>query len=219
MMNISTTYRQSLKEEILVTAMELFINLGIKAVKMDDIANKLGISKRTLYEAYENKEDLLFECAKMWREKREERTKEIIGKCSNVMDIILHMYKQKIEEYKTVSPLFYREIVKYPKIMAFFEEDAAEKKQHFLKFLNRGIKEGYFRADVNYDLLVSSHETLSKNMLMENLYKKYTMEELFFNLIFVSFRGFCTKKGIEEMDLYLEINNTGKPETTVNETC
>ncbi|WP_256372605.1 TetR/AcrR family transcriptional regulator [Xylanibacter muris] len=213
-MNIQTTYRQSLKEEILVTAMELFINMGIKAVKMDDIANKLGISKRTLYETCDNKEELLFECAKMYKKKREIKTKELIKECNSAMDILLRMYKQKIEECKVVNPQFYLDIVKYPKITAFFEEDAAEKKRHFLKFLNRGINEGYFRADVNYNLLVNSHEILSKSIVMENLYKKYTMEELFFNLIFVSFRGFCTKKGIEEMDFYLEMNtNTNNTDT------
>ena len=51
-----TTYRQELKEKILITAVELFHKNGIKSVKMDDIANELKISKRTLYEIYSNKE-------------------------------------------------------------------------------------------------------------------------------------------------------------------
>ena len=54
-----SSYRQALKERILKTAMELFATHGVKAVKMDDIAASLGISKRTLYEIYENKEVLL----------------------------------------------------------------------------------------------------------------------------------------------------------------
>ena len=54
-----TIYRQELKGKILVTAMSLFKREGIKRVKMDDIAQALSISKRTLYETYENKEQLL----------------------------------------------------------------------------------------------------------------------------------------------------------------
>lgn len=57
--NIST-YRQSLKDKILETSMKMFQEKGIRAVKMDDIANRLSISKRTLYEIYDDKERLLF---------------------------------------------------------------------------------------------------------------------------------------------------------------
>ena len=59
--NAPTEYREQLKDRILKTAMQEFLTNGIKQVKMDDIARKLGISKRTLYEIYGNKEELLFE--------------------------------------------------------------------------------------------------------------------------------------------------------------
>lgn len=51
-----TLYRKGLKEKILQTSMQMFKVHGIKAVKMDDIATRLSISKRTLYEIYANKE-------------------------------------------------------------------------------------------------------------------------------------------------------------------
>ena len=59
-----TAYRENLRNKILNTAMTLFKQRGIKAVRMDDIATEMGISKRTLYEIYSNKEDLLYECVK-----------------------------------------------------------------------------------------------------------------------------------------------------------
>lgn len=59
--NVTTEYREQLKGRILQSAMHEFRTNGIKQVKMDDIARKLGISKRTLYEIYGNKEDLLME--------------------------------------------------------------------------------------------------------------------------------------------------------------
>ena len=54
-----TLYRQELKGKILQTAMEEFTQKGVRAVKMDDIATRLSISKRTLYEIYSNKEDFV----------------------------------------------------------------------------------------------------------------------------------------------------------------
>ena len=50
-----TNYRQELRDKILRTAIRLFKQHGVKSVKMDDISNALAISKRTLYEIYDNK--------------------------------------------------------------------------------------------------------------------------------------------------------------------
>ena len=59
-----TCYKLELRNRILKAAMTEFLHKGVKSVKMDDIANTLAISKRTLYEIYSNKEELLLEvCA------------------------------------------------------------------------------------------------------------------------------------------------------------
>lgn len=57
-------YRQELRLRLLRVAMREFRSKGIKAVKMDDIANILSVSKRTMYETFENKEHLLMESVK-----------------------------------------------------------------------------------------------------------------------------------------------------------
>ncbi|HEY9550780.1 MAG TPA: helix-turn-helix domain-containing protein, partial [Prevotella sp.] len=73
-----TVYRQELKGKILEAAMLEFAKKGIRAVKMDDIATILSISKRTLYEIYSNKEDLLLEGIRMKHEERERHFKDFI---------------------------------------------------------------------------------------------------------------------------------------------
>ena len=55
-LNTPTEYRRQLRKRILEVASLEFRSKGIRSVKMDDIANSLSISKRTLYEIYENKE-------------------------------------------------------------------------------------------------------------------------------------------------------------------
>ena len=64
MINSENTYRSELRERILAIATQMFTTRGIRKVKMDDIANRLKISKRTLYEVYQNKEDLCWRCCK-----------------------------------------------------------------------------------------------------------------------------------------------------------
>lgn len=123
------------------------------------------------------------------------------------MDIILHSFRITIEQLKYTSPAFYIDLVKYPKIMKHFEDDKKSTQEQFLEFLHKGIDEGYFRNDVNYELLLYILDAQQHYILMSQLYKKYTMEEIFYNLIFVSIRGFCTNKGIEVLDNFLLSNH------------
>ena len=89
----STAYKIALKEKILEHAMTMFINHGIRAVKMDDIANDLQISKRTLYELYINKEELLYEGIKVSMTRRAEELSKMVSGLDNVMDIIIDANK------------------------------------------------------------------------------------------------------------------------------
>ena len=70
--------KKEIYSQIIEVAHQLFIEHGIKDVKMDDIATKLSISKRTIYELFNDKEQLLREVLKFQNEKMHERGKEII---------------------------------------------------------------------------------------------------------------------------------------------
>lgn len=198
-----TTYKESLKEKILSAAMALFAEKGIKAVKMDDIANSLSISKRTIYEICENKEDLLFEGVKKRKSAQQEALREFAEGADNVMDIILHSFRLTIEQFKFTNPVFYSDLMKYPRIMRYFEEDKKKSQKQFREFLHRGIGEGYFREDVNYDLIIYILSAQERYIMMSQLYNMYSMEEIFYNLIFISLCGICTNKGIEVLDGFL----------------
>ena len=69
-----------------------------------------------------------------------------------------------------------------------------------LKFMERGIYEGYFRDDVNYELAWRLFDALGKYVMVNQLYRQYTIEEIFQNLVFVTMRGLCTEKGIKALD-------------------
>lgn len=201
--NISE-YRQSLKDRILETAMSLFAENGIRAVKMDDIANLLSISKRTLYEVYEDKEHLLFEGVKKYHKLRNEKMRRIAAESDNVMDIILKMYKMSIEEFRQTNPMFYSDLEKYPEILKYFNDERQESMSQSLNFMHRGVAEGYFRDDVNFKLIAHMFDALTKYIMSEQLYKYYTIEDVFVNLVFVSLRGFCTVEGVKVLDSFLK---------------
>ena len=184
--------------------MTLFAKKGIKAVKMDDIARTLNISKRTMYELYDNKEVLLFEGIKSYNQRREKEMSEFVKGNTNVMDIILNVYKVKVEEFRFTSPSFYDDIEKYPKVMAYLEKSREENRKELAAFLDKGVKEGYFREDIHYDLVTILFDSIGQLFLQKRLYAHFSIESVLNNIMFISLRGICTIKGIEVLDKFLK---------------
>lgn len=202
-MNKSTSpqsYRQELKSRILDVAMSEFWSKGVKAVKMDDIASLLTISKRTLYEIYENKEVLLLEVLQLSREqKHEHMTKFAESTGNNVMDIIFELYNMHAEACKKINPCFYDELKKYPKVTEYLMK-AGDKDEEFAQaYFQRGIDQGYFRPELDYKAISRMMRLCVKNAIDGKDRYPIDNDFVFLNIIFVFFRGFCTMKGIEEM--------------------
>jgi AcrR family transcriptional regulator len=199
--NTPTEYRQELRNKILKTASEQFRAKGLKAVKMDDIAGILSISKRTMYEIYENKEQLLMESVKEDHQKFDEQMQAYIDSGNrHVIDIILAFYRLKMNALSKVNPLYYSELQRYPEIIQWMEQKHQQHEHKKQLFFKQGIEEGYFRPDADYELLckVSSG---TMNYIMENqLYKQYDPKEIFRNVSMLFLRGLCTLKGISEFD-------------------
>ena len=200
----NTSYRTSLKDKILDSAIALFHERGVKAVKMDDIANCLSISKRTLYEIYDNKEDLLFECVKTSFEHSEKELHESVENADNVMDILLRIYRLKMNLLRKTHPSFYCELEQYPKIPEYFEKQDGKRRAQQMDFIKRGIREGYFRNDVNYDLILDLFDVSNRYIISNYNSLNYSMEQLSYNLVFVFLRGFCTLRGVEILDKFLD---------------
>ena len=203
----TTAYRQSLRERILEVALAAFVQRGIRAVKMDDIAHELGISKRTLYEIYENKALLLFEGVKRYLRLRDEEMNRKARNSSSVISFILEVYRQETKKFQDIAPAFYSDLGKYPQVVKFLERNRAEHRQLFLAFMHRGVSEGYFRKEINYELVVRNFEAVMPYVTENKLYNVYTFEELFSNMVFVILRGVCTLKGVEELDRNLSPNS------------
>ena len=79
------TMRRELREKIIIAAGELFAKDGIRSVTMDDIAASFGISKRTLYELFSDKEALLIDCIRMEMELEEVYMREQAAQSYNVL--------------------------------------------------------------------------------------------------------------------------------------
>ena len=193
-----TAYKRGLREVILKTAMKAFAEKGIRAVKMDDIAESLAISKRTMYEIYATKEELLYEGVKAFREKRKEKFMELT-KEKDLMEILLKVYHVRVEETNATNPLFYDDLVKYPRVLRYLNREKKNSREDMMLFFERGVQEGYFRDDINYELAMHLFEALGRYIQEERLYNKYSIKEIFRGMPLVLLRGLCTEKGIEKL--------------------
>ena len=196
-----TDYKLSLRNRILDAAILAFAERGIKAVKMDDIAAALTISKRTLYELYDTKEQVIFEAVKRYHQLRRDELMAFAQDSNHdVLDIIIFIYRNYVHESGAVKPTFYDEFEKYPQIVEYMNRERARRDEEFLQFLHRGVAEGYFRADVNYDIIAHLFRAVGSYTQKTRLYEHFTFEELFFNMLVVTLRGICTSRGISKLD-------------------
>ena len=199
--NHPTEYRKELRGRILEVAMQDFIQRGIRAVKMDDIAGSLGISKRTLYEIFPNKESLLLEGIRLKQAMgEEEMAKYVTEKNPNTMDIIMKFYHMQMEELSSLPLTFITEISRYPLVTEFLRKKHQKSEENANRFFLRGVKEGYFRSDVDYELISRLGEGMMQNAIARQLYFQYEPQYIFRNIIFLFLRGFCTQKGLEYID-------------------
>lgn len=200
-----TCYKLELRNRILKAAITEFLHKGVKSVKMDDIANTLAISKRTLYEIYSNKEELLLEAVRIHEQEFNDHMLQYsLDKNHNVMDIIIEFYKKKLLSIADVSPLFLVELRKYKQVVEYLERMNAERHNNALLFFRRGVKEGFFRSDLNFDIILKTSSASANYAMETQMYKNYSITAIMHNTIFLYLRGICTTKGIKVLDAAIE---------------
>lgn len=197
-----TIYRRELKGRILEVAMREFKRKGVRSVKMDDIARILSISKRTLYEIYSDKQELLLEGIRHEERLHDEHiSKFASGK--GAIDILMEFYRMQINQIGDVNPNFYDDVKKYKMVRDYIRERHLIHQQKGLDFFKKGVKDGYFRDDIDYELISRLAEDVSRLVMESSMYSEYSLEHVFRNIFFLFFRGFSTPKGIEVMDSLL----------------
>lgn len=206
--------KKEIYSQIVQKAHTLFIEHGIKDVKMDDIATELSISKRTIYELFNDKEELLLEVLKYQNEKMCENGREIIRNSSHILEIILKLYNLHFELLKKVNNKFFSELNKYPKICQERQNKEAQNTKKFTAWMEMGRQQGLFREDADFNILTFIIKRDLTTILEVKLQKghsqlnKYTPDELGRKLILFYLRGISTPKGQLIIEEYLKRNET-----------
>ncbi len=197
-------YRQALREKILEEATSCFNERGIRAVKMDDIASCLSISKRTLYKIFRDKEELVLETAKKRFCDKEKMMDAFMQTNPNVIEVVLEIYKHQVEELSNTNPLMYSDLHKYTKVLDLISEHKRDNNKNALAFFNKGVEEGFFRNDIRYDILLELADVQMNYIMSTKFYLKYPFIDIYKNLLLVTVRGFATEKGVKILEEFFK---------------
>ncbi len=195
----------TLEEDIVEKAGELFMTYGIKAVSMDAVAQKVGISKRTLYESFSSKDELLAASLIHQQEIYREEMTQMVGGKTDFVEILLTAFRFLHEKSESVNPLFTRELSRYGYLAATEKFQAAEKERHMemLRFFERGRNEGYILESFDLEIIVGIFEKMHSVMKSIHTSKPVEPNVIFRHVYGTLFRGIFTDKGREKIDEYL----------------
>jgi len=105
-----------IRERIIEEATNQFLQFGIRNVTMDGIAAAMGMSKRTVYEAFKDKSALVHSCLEVLSQKQKCRNEEISNSSQNVVETIFAFMQEGIKAINAINPVFFRDMEKlYPK--------------------------------------------------------------------------------------------------------
>ena len=199
------------KERVIAHVAEMIEQMGIRSIRMDDVASSLGMSKRTLYEMFGDKEELLFQsvlyiserhaCEVLKKVEGYTNSLEMLFMCSSAM--ILNSGLPSDAQRRLVMNIkkFYPEI--YEKMRVYHTEMG-------LKLLQGAIEkcshEGFIEPTVDVELMTRLFFSAMTSIEYDNamvIPAEVTREEAYGALAVNFFRGIATHKGIDVIDEYL----------------
>ena len=204
------------KERIIEQAMQMFVTQGIKSVRMDDIAQQLGVSKRTLYELFGDKEGLLYLAMDRYFEKSRLERSASCADARNVLEAMFMVLGGVMDNAEVIQRLMNNLRKFYPAVYQKMASEGAAKSRRDLKeMLELGIADGLFVETFNLELAISllyytaSAITVRKDlMLPEGMPER----EAFVQIVSNFFRGISTAKGLQLVDDYVKRYEPAKTE-------
>jgi TetR/AcrR family transcriptional regulator, cholesterol catabolism regulator len=197
-------------ERILKGGGELFLQAGIKSVTMDDIAKHLGMSKKTIYQFFKDKDELVTALIKQRLQEDEDEMTEILNKSGNVIEGMINMMKCSEEIFARANPILIHDLQKYhPEAWKQFQGFKSEVIVRTMEgLLNKGIEQGYIRPDIDAKVLARM-----RVMQVEMGFNTSIFPASEFNLWKVQRQllehfnyGICTIKGYKLLNEYKNIN-------------
>lgn len=190
-----------MEEQIVQKSAEMFLSMGFKTVTMDDIANELGISKKTLYQYFSNKNDLVHSCAMYLFDFIECGVDQICAKSQNPIEELYEIKNYVLQNLKDESSSPIYQLQKYfPKTYQELSAKQFKKMQScMVTNLQKGIQMGLFREDIDLEFVTRVYYKAAMVIRDQEVFPldKFTLPQLEKYLLDYHLRAIVTPKGLE----------------------
>ena len=188
---------------------ELFLSAGIKSITMDDIAKHLGMSKKTIYQFFKDKNELVFALVKKKLKDDEDQMAAIISQSGNVIEEMINMMKCSEDIFSRINPIVVHDLQKYhPEAWKQFQDFKSGVLVHTLEqLLSKGIKQGYIRPDIDVKILARmrvAQVEMGFNAAMFPV-AEFSIWKVQYQLLEHFNYGICTLKGYKLLNQYKNI--------------
>ncbi len=196
-----------MRDKILLKAVELFLNFGFKSVTMDDIANELGISKKTIYTHYSTKTKLveaasihIFELISTGIDKISAQKLNVIEETYAVKE-----FAMKNLNNEQSSPQY--QLKKYyPKIAEFLSsKQFCVMQDCVVENLKRGIETGIYRPDIPINFISKIYFIGITGIRDNDIFNtsEFSVPQLMENYLEYHMRAIVTKKGLDTLNKFI----------------
>lgn len=138
-------------KELYYSIFLLLLRKGLKSMTMDSVAASLGISKRTLYEIFDSKMDMVVKTMTYISKLRREVSEKIFMSAPNALVAAVQMFYIQRDFLCKVNGSFFLDMDRlFPEIKEFYISEARDEVQFIRQRFQKGVDEGLFRSDVDY---------------------------------------------------------------------
>lgn len=189
-----------MKSRILIKGTELYFRYGVKTVTMDAIANELGISKKTIYQHFPDKDTMVFDVVKAFIEQDNAKWDELDRLYSNVIEKIFKSFEMTKDLLTQMNPRLLYEIQKYfPNAYQLFVEHGEKCiNENLIADFKKGAEFGFFRDDIDFELLARLRMAEVNFAFNPDFYpnNKLPLYETQLVMLDIFMRGIMTEKGL-----------------------
>ena len=196
------------REQVIKRASEMIVELGVKSLRVDDLAHDLAMSKRTIYELFADKRELLYHSIKYLFNSEAEQVMARVDTRTGGIPALFEIFDMMAKTGNVRQRIMENLRKFYPDL---FERIMVENRDYGLAMLreklNKLIEEGLVAKSVNVDLSVTMFYYTSMGLLRRQgqlvLPEGFTEADAFRYTIVNFFRGIATLKGVEQIDAYI----------------
>ena len=195
------------RKRVIAEAGRMFFEQGIRKVRMDDVAAALTMSKRTLYEMFGDKEELLYQSLVYLMQQHRRCMSQSVADCENILEVLLRSVRL-LGSYGRVKDMEKRLATNlkkfYPNVYNKIKRDHAEQGLAGLRYaLDRCMAEGYLDPTVDIELMARLFLSTSGTLLSEDnivIPDEVSREEAFGAMVVNFLRGLASEKGLKVID-------------------